>query len=216
MIKVVTPDGSGFSWRLILLTASGQIYTGNPAFGALGLTLLATNCTDFAWRTEEWQTGDTPSGPIYKQRTRLYVSTGLPTTALPGHVSRFDLTNNDGVVNESVTGANQRLTSIAVDDQHIFVTRTAINPGVGIIGPTYNYANSAILRKIEPAVPDGNFSGYEDWTVGQQGRNLRSDGPFVYWLHNGQLRRRDSGGAPGTDRLLGVGGGMRAGGAGHE
>ena len=196
VIKVVTPDGSGFTWRLILLTASGQIFTGNPAFGAVGMTLLATNCTDFAWRTEEWQTGDTPAGPIYERRTRLYVSTGRPTTALPGHVSRFDLTNNDSVVNESVTAPNQRLTSIAVDNDNIFVTRTAINPGVGIFGPTYNYADSSILRKIEPATPNGNFSGYVDWTVGQQGRNLRSDGPFVYWLHNGQLRRRDSGGAP--------------------
>jgi hypothetical protein len=194
VVAQVPGDNTPDFYYLFVLTFDGLIYSYvlSPSIQDPGPFLFASNGTDMAARAEVNLIRGGGIGGILRQQstTALYVTTGvnLGSDRLSGRLVRFDLFAGGSATHYDSGDVNLQLTGVAVDADHLFITRTPIKPGSGLFGPGLDLANSQVLRKGDPA--NGSLFGITDFTtiaIQQEGRNLRSDDQWVYWASGNQL-----------------------------
>ena len=182
-------DGSHSGTESILLTPDGRLYRA----GVTGenLRLIRTGVSDFAWRDEVYTVRREAGFEEKRRATTLYVAVGNPLTLEGGsRVLALDLTpGGRGEFLEYAPGPGYRVASVAVDRQHIFVTRTLADGGAG----------SELMRRRAPAEPslvDLGDPEYVPVGAGYEFRSLRSSGRQVYFAHENTVRRLPVDAAP--------------------
>lgn len=195
VIDLAEPEGRGpYETDLILLTAGGLLYRFEISPFHEGLALIASNVTDFALRIESWLVQVGPFATERRYGSKVYATTGVNLSAsrTAGHLVSFDLSNG-GAITEFQTGdANLQLTGVAADGERVYVTRTPLifQGGGAFGGYVYDRPNGQILRSSYRA--DRGLLGapsFQTIIVQQEGRNLRSDGQWIYWAHQDAIRR---------------------------
>ena len=176
------------------LTANGYLLAFNveaPPSILLEARVLASDVSDFVVRREQY----TPAGGVqlpYEQDT-LYVTVGKNVCAGSprGTIERIDPLN--GNVNTFWTAPDGvRLAAIGADQDYFFVSSFAVGSsggfgcktiGDGLIRSKYQPAFSRHLGSTPP--PDPNWNQIELVA----GDNLRSDGQYLYFTYQQQIRR---------------------------
>ncbi len=181
LVDIQGTDGSHSGSELILLTPDGRLYRAGLSGN---LQLVRTGVSDFALRNEAYPVrGDL--GFIEKRRaTTLYVALGNTATHQgEGRLLGLDLTSGGrGEFLEFGAGPDFRVTSVAVDAQRIFLTRT-LGAGTG---------NAELLRRRAPA--DTTLVGlgdpdYQTIATEREFRSLRSSGRSVFFAHENTVQR---------------------------
>jgi Concanavalin A-like lectin/glucanases superfamily/K319L-like, PKD domain len=199
VVPLYDSDGNFFRNYLYMLNTAGEIWRIRlPSIfqpGYSSPSRLAFDVTDFDTRQETDQQSVPPFGIRIVSSTRLYAATGatLNDSRLPGRVVIFNLT--DGTSSELYNSGdvNLQVTGVVLDSDRIFITRTPLRfDGVmgGFGGWVYDTPNSQILHQVNPA-HHGILFGFpfESIALFQEGGNLRSDGQWLYYTHQSQIRK---------------------------
>lgn len=174
-------DGGYFGSELILLTPDGRLYrsglSGNPR-------LIGTGVSDFALRNETYLSVGNLGLTVKRRATTLYIALGNAVTHQgDGRLLGLDLTPGArGEFVEHNAGAAFRITSVAVDKDRIYLTRT----------PQSNLAHSDLMRRNAPAETTLFNVGDPDYAViatAREFRSLRSSGRLVYFAHGNTVQR---------------------------
>ncbi|MCI0536188.1 MAG: DUF642 domain-containing protein [Verrucomicrobiales bacterium] len=182
IVDIQATDGSYLGSELILLSPNGNLYRAGVMGGSA--TLVRSGVNDFAVRNETYTALGNLGLTVKRRATTLYMAADNPLTpSSNGQLLGLDL--NAGARGQFVEypgSANFRVTSVAVDKNHIFLTRT----------PTSGLANSDLLRRNAPAEPTIANPGDPDFAViavTREFRSLRSTGRLVYFAHGNTVQR---------------------------
>jgi len=175
-------DGSYLGSVLLVLLPDGSLY--RAGVGGENATVIRRGVADFAIRNESYQVRGNLGLVSRRRVTTVYLALGNPVTHRgDGQLLGVDLTpGGRGEFVEYNAGPGFRVTSVAVDKGHLFLTRT----------PPGNAANSDLLRRKAPVEMtllnpgDPNFSVIG---LGREYRSLRSSGRMVYFAHGNTVQR---------------------------
>ncbi|MBL9169286.1 MAG: fibronectin type III domain-containing protein [Verrucomicrobiales bacterium] len=175
LVDVVGTNGNPLTSELVFLTMDGRLYR-SPLSGSP--QLIRTGVSDFAVRNERYSVRIPAGIDQFRQGTMLYFALGnLITFQGASQLIGLDLT--PGGRREFVefnAGSNYKITSVAVDGNRIFFTRTPAGP----------LANSELLSRNAPARPTLFNPGDPDFlSIGfnREFRSLRSSGRLLYFAH---------------------------------
>ena len=174
-------DGRYFTSLLIMLSPDGKLYQSAP-FGTP--VLMRQGVADFAVRNESYRGASGPFG-IGKTTyaTRVYAALGNPITYQgSGMLLNLSLTAGSSDQVEFDAGAGFQITSVAVDKDRIFMTRS----------PKTGGGSPDLLRRRAPADWSIFNLGDADYvTIGlnREFRSLRSTGRLVYFAHGNSVQR---------------------------
>ncbi len=196
IVTVLKQDGTIFRSYLYFLNTAGQVWRiGLSSFGfplISAPSMLAYGVTDFDTRQESTLVVS-PIGFHLVNATRLYAATGvnLGSDRLSGRVVSFNLTDGTSSNFYDSQDVNLQITGVVLDSDRIFITRTPLRFNQGTFsGWSYDKANAQLLRKNHPAggslVTD---PGFVSIAVLQEGGNLRSDGRWLYYTHQNEIRK---------------------------
>ncbi len=195
-IDVVDVDeGRPYERQLIFLTAYGALYTYKIFPYHENLSQIANDVTDFAIRQESRLVVLSPFDTRKVFSSVIYATTGknLSSTRLSGRLVSFDLSGGSTRTVYDTRDINLQLTAVTVDDARLFLTRTPLvfQGGPFFGGFVYELANSQILRRVSPAQLGTRVFPYEFESIvlQQEGRNLRSNGDYLYFAHQNLIRR---------------------------
>jgi hypothetical protein len=182
LVNVKNANGTQLRRSALLLTQEGDLYEFNTDSGAPP-TLLRAGVNDFAVRNESFL------NPQLELRyaTVVYAAHGHPVTYTGvGMLVSVDLVTGNAIVEFDTGSLDFQITSVAVDDAHIFITRTPVD-GPGVPGQPH----SDLLRRYAPANPGGIVDpDYESITLLQREyRSLRSDGQWLFFAHGNTVQK---------------------------
>ena len=174
-------NGNYFTSLLIMLSPDGKLYQAAP-FGTP--VLMRQGVTDFAVRNETYRGVSGPFGiGLPTHATRIYAALGNPITYQgSGMLLNLSLTAGSSDLVEFDAGANFRITSVAVDKDRIFMTRS---PKTGGGAPD-------LLRRRAPANASLFNLGDPDYAtiaLNREFRSLRTTGRLVYFAHGNSVQR---------------------------
>lgn len=185
---IIATDGSYFSSELILLTMDGRLYrcpiAGTPQ-------LVRNGVADFAFRNERYTTSGPLGIPTFRQATTLYIAMGnLIVPQGDGRLLVRDLTPGARAeFTDYNAGSGFKITSVAVDLNRIFITRT----------PASGLGNSDLLSRRAPARPSLTNPGDPDFAtiaLQREFRSLRSSGRTLYFAHGNTVQSLPSDAPP--------------------
>ncbi len=175
-------DGSYLTTELLMLAPEGRLWRA-AVFGN-NPSLVRSGVSDFALRNEIYRTAGPLGSTVRHRATTLYLALGNPLT-LAGASRLVGLDLTPGGRSEFVefpATAGTRVTSVAVDSRHVFLTRTADSGA----------ANSELFRRrapTEPTLVNPGDPDYETIGVSREYRSLRSTGRLVYFAHANTVQR---------------------------
>jgi hypothetical protein len=196
MIPLLDEDGNFRGNYLFLLNTDGQLWhIRMPSFLGLSTgppTFYAGNVTDFDVRHESY---DLPNFRTI-HATRLYAAMGadLSSSRVSGRLLSYNLTSGGIVTEHDSQNINLQVTGVTMDGDRLFITRTPLwYDGVagGFGRWDYDKPNAQILRKVSPAFVHSPtvVKVFETISILQEGGQLRSDGQWLYYTHQNQIRK---------------------------
>ncbi len=195
VVDLMDPEGRGvFETDLLVLTAGGLLYKFEIEPYHEGLALLASNVSDFAARIESWLVPVGLFGFERRYGSKVYFTTGvnLSGSRTEGRLISVDLSNGGTAIEFQTGDVNLQLTGVTTDSARVYITRTPLvfQGGGGFGGYVYDRNNGQILRSSYPA-NRGQLAGgsFQSIVLQQEGRNLRSDGQWLYWAHQDLIQR---------------------------
>lgn len=172
--------------RGVCLTANGYLlsftpdYFGVPLF--MEVVLMAQDVADYTIRREQTSGGDLEDV--------VYAATGRNVCAGEARatIKKFNALNGNSTLYWTAPDA-MRLTAIGADSDYLFVSSFAVG-SAGIFGGCSTVGTGVIRSKYQPAgankgLTDPNWDAIELMA----GEHLRSDGQYLYFTYQQQIRR---------------------------
>jgi hypothetical protein len=177
-VSSLVPFGVGLTANGFLLGFNVEAF--NIPF-LMETRVLATDVTDFVIRREH----------VPVEQDTLYVTVGRSVCAggSRGTIEQVDPLNGNVTTFWTAPDA-VRLTAIGADQDYLFISSFPVTPSGGPFGGCSTIGTGVIRAKYQPAgvsarPPDANWSDIE-LTAGE---NLRSDGQYLYFTYQQQIRR---------------------------